>query len=139
MPGVRVRVCVCVCMLNQITISARSSAILFSCLCKYHLAVCSACHHYMNIGLQKLRENVAAGYVCGDNHDIIDGRPTGSIRISFGVCADVYTKLCVGVRTCVFVFVSLLRQTQHTATGRSSILQPHTHTHTHDAPLTSPP
>ena len=28
--------------------------------------------------------NHAAGHVCGDNMDLIDGRPTGSIRVSFG-------------------------------------------------------
>lgn len=25
-----------------------------------------------------------AGHVCGDNIDLVDGRPTGSIRVSFG-------------------------------------------------------
>ena len=28
--------------------------------------------------------NFSAGHVCGDHMDIIDGRPTGSVRISFG-------------------------------------------------------
>ena len=27
---------------------------------------------------------VQAGHVCGDSVDIVDGRPTGSVRISFG-------------------------------------------------------
>lgn len=30
---------------------------------------------------------VQAGHVCGDDVDLIDGRPTGSIRISFGYCS----------------------------------------------------
>lgn len=25
-----------------------------------------------------------AGHVCGDDNDLIDGRPTGSVRVSFG-------------------------------------------------------
>lgn len=25
-----------------------------------------------------------AGHVCGDQHDLVDGSPTGSIRVSFG-------------------------------------------------------
>ena len=28
--------------------------------------------------------NHAAGHVCGDNVDILNGKPTGSIRVSFG-------------------------------------------------------
>ena len=32
--------------------------------------------------------NHAAGHVCGDNVDMIDGRPTGSIRVSFGYFSD---------------------------------------------------
>ena len=28
--------------------------------------------------------NYLAGHVCGDNVDLIDGHPTGSVRISFG-------------------------------------------------------
>lgn len=27
---------------------------------------------------------VKAGHVCGDNIDLVDGRPTGSVRVSFG-------------------------------------------------------
>lgn len=27
---------------------------------------------------------VKAGHVCGDNVDLVDGRPTGSVRVSFG-------------------------------------------------------
>jgi molybdenum cofactor sulfurtransferase len=33
---------------------------------------------------QDVAANHAAGHVCGDNVDLIDGKPTGSIRISFG-------------------------------------------------------
>ena len=28
--------------------------------------------------------NHAAGHVCGDSMDLINGKPTGSIRVSFG-------------------------------------------------------
>ena len=31
-----------------------------------------------------MASNHAAGHVCGDNMDLINGRPTGSIRVSFG-------------------------------------------------------
>ena len=29
-------------------------------------------------------DNHAAGHVCGDSMDMVNGRPTGSIRVSFG-------------------------------------------------------
>lgn len=28
--------------------------------------------------------SIKAGHVCGDNIDLVDGRPTGSVRVSFG-------------------------------------------------------
>ncbi|XP_026881413.2 molybdenum cofactor sulfurase isoform X1 [Electrophorus electricus] len=43
-----------------------------------------ACQAYLNISNQQVKSNLEAGHVCGDNIDLIEGRPTGSIRISFG-------------------------------------------------------
>ena len=31
-----------------------------------------------------MSDNHAAGHVCGDSMDMVNGRPTGSIRVSFG-------------------------------------------------------
>ncbi|XP_067278417.1 molybdenum cofactor sulfurase isoform X2 [Pseudorasbora parva] len=43
-----------------------------------------ACQHYLAISNQNVKSNLHAGHVCGDNIDLVDGRPTGSIRVSFG-------------------------------------------------------
>ena len=32
-----------------------------------------------------LQENFEAGHVCWDDNDLIDGRPTGAVRVSFGL------------------------------------------------------
>ncbi|XP_042860598.1 molybdenum cofactor sulfurase-like isoform X2 [Penaeus japonicus] len=43
-----------------------------------------ACQKYLNISEEMLIQQFKAGHVCGDAHDLVDGRPTGSVRISFG-------------------------------------------------------
>ncbi|XP_018416165.1 PREDICTED: molybdenum cofactor sulfurase [Nanorana parkeri] len=43
-----------------------------------------ACQKMLGISNAEVKSNLQAGHICGDNMDIINGRPTGSIRISFG-------------------------------------------------------
>lgn len=43
-----------------------------------------ACQYYLELSNQDILDNVSAGHVCGDNVDIINGRPTGAVRISLG-------------------------------------------------------
>ncbi|XP_030627601.1 molybdenum cofactor sulfurase [Chanos chanos] len=43
-----------------------------------------ACQMFLGISNDQAKKNLQAGHVCGDNIDLIDGRPTGSVRISFG-------------------------------------------------------
>ncbi|KAA0717773.1 Molybdenum cofactor sulfurase [Triplophysa tibetana] len=43
-----------------------------------------ACQYYLVISNQDVKTNLQAGHVCGDNIDVVEGRPTGSIRVSFG-------------------------------------------------------
>ncbi|XP_053323232.1 molybdenum cofactor sulfurase [Spea bombifrons] len=43
-----------------------------------------ACQKHLRISNLGVKKNLQAGHVCGDDMDLIDGRPTGSIRISFG-------------------------------------------------------
>ncbi|XP_066964201.1 LOW QUALITY PROTEIN: molybdenum cofactor sulfurase-like [Macrobrachium rosenbergii] len=43
-----------------------------------------ACQTYLEISEDKLKRQFQAGHVCGDTHDLVDGQPTGSVRISFG-------------------------------------------------------
>ena len=48
-----------------------------------------ACHKQLGITLADLKDHVAAGKTCGDDLDLIEGRPTGSIRISFGYMSTI--------------------------------------------------
>ncbi|KFQ28631.1 Molybdenum cofactor sulfurase, partial [Mesitornis unicolor] len=43
-----------------------------------------ACQLHLGISNEDIQRNLQAGHVCGDDIDLIDGRPTGSVRISFG-------------------------------------------------------
>ncbi|TMS04621.1 Molybdenum cofactor sulfurase [Larimichthys crocea] len=43
-----------------------------------------ACQSFLGITNQQMRRNLQAGHVCGDNIDLVDGQPTGSVRVSFG-------------------------------------------------------
>ncbi|TRY87155.1 hypothetical protein DNTS_024224 [Danionella cerebrum] len=43
-----------------------------------------ACQHYLSISNQTVKSNLHAGHICGDNIDLVDGCPTGSLRVSFG-------------------------------------------------------
>lgn len=43
-----------------------------------------ACQSFLGISNQQTRRNLQAGHVCGDSIDLVDGQPTGSVRVSFG-------------------------------------------------------
>lgn len=43
-----------------------------------------ACQSFLGITNQQIKRNLQAGHVCGDNIDMVDGQPTGSVRLSFG-------------------------------------------------------
>ncbi|KAK0137586.1 Molybdenum cofactor sulfurase [Merluccius polli] len=43
-----------------------------------------ACQHFLDITDQAVKKNLQAGHVCGDSIDLVDGKPTGSVRVSFG-------------------------------------------------------
>uniref|UniRef100_A0A8D0H6U7 Molybdenum cofactor sulfurase n=1 Tax=Sphenodon punctatus TaxID=8508 RepID=A0A8D0H6U7_SPHPU len=43
-----------------------------------------ACQQHLGISNEDIKKNLQAGHVCGDDVDLIDGCPTGSVRISFG-------------------------------------------------------
>ncbi|XP_051871432.1 molybdenum cofactor sulfurase isoform X2 [Pristis pectinata] len=42
------------------------------------------CQRHIGISNEDVKKNLKAGHVCGDALDLIDGRPTGSVRISYG-------------------------------------------------------
>ncbi|XP_077244486.1 molybdenum cofactor sulfurase (LOS5) (ABA3) isoform X3 [Tasmannia lanceolata] len=43
-----------------------------------------ACSKYLGLSHSDLLSNIEVGHVCWDDHDIINGKPTGAVRISFG-------------------------------------------------------
>ncbi|XP_029306037.1 molybdenum cofactor sulfurase [Cottoperca gobio] len=43
-----------------------------------------ACQSFLGITNQQIRRNLQAGHVCGDSIDLVEGQPTGSVRVSFG-------------------------------------------------------
>ncbi|VDN26194.1 unnamed protein product [Cylicostephanus goldi] len=43
-----------------------------------------ACQMYLEISNNQLRQYYEEGKECGDTRDVIDGRPTGAVRVSFG-------------------------------------------------------
>ncbi|XP_068716282.1 molybdenum cofactor sulfurase-like [Montipora foliosa] len=47
-----------------------------------------ACQQFLNLSNEQIRNNLSAGHVCGDDVDLINGEPTGSVRISFGYMSN---------------------------------------------------
>ncbi|XP_052901146.1 molybdenum cofactor sulfurase [Anopheles moucheti] len=61
-----------------------------------------ACQRHLRLADTDLLRHYQAGHVCGDANDLIDGQPTGSVRVSFGYCtqlADI-DRLVVMIRRC---------------------------------------
>ncbi|XP_024008774.1 molybdenum cofactor sulfurase isoform X2 [Eutrema salsugineum] len=43
-----------------------------------------ACAKYLALSHSNLLSNVEAGHICWDDNDVINGKPTGAVRVSFG-------------------------------------------------------
>ncbi|XP_063226583.1 molybdenum cofactor sulfurase 3 [Bacillus rossius redtenbacheri] len=43
-----------------------------------------ACQKHLGHSSQDVKHHFQAGHVCGDDRDLVDGQPTGSVRVSFG-------------------------------------------------------
>lgn len=43
-----------------------------------------ACAKFLGLSHLDLLSNIKAGHVCWDDHDIVNGKPTGAVRVSFG-------------------------------------------------------
>uniref|UniRef100_A0A8C0F652 Molybdenum cofactor sulfurase n=1 Tax=Bubo bubo TaxID=30461 RepID=A0A8C0F652_BUBBB len=62
-----------------------------------------ACQLHLGISNEDIQRNLQAGHVCGDDIDLVDGRPTGSVRISFGYMssfedAQTFLKFIIATR-----------------------------------------
>lgn len=47
-----------------------------------------ACHAFLDISAEQVRRNLEAGHVCWDDRDLIDGKPLGVVRASFGYSSE---------------------------------------------------
>ncbi|CAK9823391.1 Molybdenum cofactor sulfurase [Anthophora retusa] len=48
-----------------------------------------ACQRHLALSNKEVLENYEAGYVCGGAADLINGRPTGAVRVSFGYMSTI--------------------------------------------------
>ncbi|KAI8911686.1 pyridoxal phosphate-dependent transferase [Gorgonomyces haynaldii] len=61
-------------------------------VCQFHIrsgCFCNpgACQKHLGLSSIQIQENHQKhGHVCGDSIDLIDGKPTGALRLSFGYC-----------------------------------------------------
>ena len=44
---------------------------------------------HLNLSSEQMRKNFASGQRCGDDRDVIDGKPVGALRISFGAMSSL--------------------------------------------------
>ncbi|XP_054439520.1 molybdenum cofactor sulfurase isoform X2 [Pteronotus mesoamericanus] len=62
-----------------------------------------ACQKHLGMSDEMVKKHLQAGHVCGDDVDLIDGQPTGSVRISFGYMstledAQAFLKFIIATR-----------------------------------------
>ncbi|KAF6204231.1 hypothetical protein GE061_002571 [Apolygus lucorum] len=88
-----------------------------------------ACRRHLNLTTEDVRSHYAAGHVCGDDHDLVDGRPTGSVRISFGAhnTKNDVDRLLRMLETC-FVLQPSLHRIPASWTHQSNVLRHKFHT-----------
>ncbi|XP_042482522.1 molybdenum cofactor sulfurase isoform X2 [Macadamia integrifolia] len=68
-----------------------------------------ACAKYVGLSHLDLLSNIEAGHVCWDDNDILHGKPTGAVRISFGYMST-YEDVKKFISFTVNFFVSLPNQ-----------------------------
>ncbi|XP_066208847.1 molybdenum cofactor sulfurase [Saccopteryx leptura] len=62
-----------------------------------------ACQRHLGLSDMMVKKHLQAGHVCGDDVDLIEGQPTGSVRISFGYMstledAQAFLKFIIATR-----------------------------------------
>ncbi|XP_011156779.2 molybdenum cofactor sulfurase 3 [Solenopsis invicta] len=48
-----------------------------------------ACQRHLSLSAKEILQNYEAGYTCGGAADLINGRPTGAVRVSFGYMSTI--------------------------------------------------
>ncbi|XP_011645423.1 molybdenum cofactor sulfurase 1 [Pogonomyrmex barbatus] len=60
-----------------------------------------ACQRHLSLSTKEILQNYEAGYTCGGTTDLLNGKPTGAVRISFGYMStikDVQTVLLMIIK-----------------------------------------
>ncbi|XP_024947071.1 molybdenum cofactor sulfurase 3 isoform X2 [Cephus cinctus] len=79
-----------------------------------------ACQRHLRLSNEEVLKNYDAGYICGGKSDLIDGKPTGAIRVSFGYMSTVedVQKLLAMIDECFLeknlTYTRILKDTEKT-------------------------
>ncbi|KAL2641505.1 hypothetical protein R1flu_009092 [Riccia fluitans] len=82
-----------------------------------------ACAKYLGISTEDMKENFEAGRVCWDDNDIINGRPVGAVRVSFGYMST-FEDCWVFLNFISAFFVESQTKTPATASASSLAAEP---------------
>ncbi|KAF7994271.1 hypothetical protein HCN44_003361 [Aphidius gifuensis] len=82
-----------------------------------------ACQRHLNLSSEDVMKNYNAGYKCGGDKDLINGKPTGAIRVSFGFMSQVLDieTLMLMLKEC-FVDRPEIRQIPQSSENNTSLL-----------------
>ncbi|XP_057461598.1 molybdenum cofactor sulfurase isoform X2 [Actinidia eriantha] len=77
-----------------------------------------ACAKYLGLSHLDLLSNIEAGHICWDDHDIVHGKPTGAVRVSFGYMSTFEDAKKL-INFIVNSFASLKTQPEHVYLSRA--------------------
>lgn len=68
-----------------------------------------SCQRHLNISNKEMKAMYKSGHKCGDEIDLIDGKPTGAVRVSFGYhnTFDDVDKLILMISKCLFKSINI--------------------------------
>ncbi|XAR53535.1 Molybdenum cofactor sulfurtransferase [Bertholletia excelsa] len=78
-----------------------------------------ACAKYLGLSHSDLLANIEAGHICWDDHDIVNGKPTGAVRVSFGYMST-FEDAKNFIKFIARSFVSVCTQSEHLYLSRTS-------------------
>lgn len=100
-----------------------------------------ACQRHLSLCTEEILQNYEAGYVCGGAVDLINGKPTGAVRISFGYMStikDVQTVLLM-VTKCFIDGTSIRKFPQWWEDYKMKVSKKYKHFYTHNSKISDFP
>ncbi|XP_011875726.1 PREDICTED: molybdenum cofactor sulfurase [Vollenhovia emeryi] len=88
-----------------------------------------ACQRHLSLSTKEILQNYEAGYTCGGAADLLNGKPTGAVRISFGYMStikDVQTVLLM-ITKCFVDEPCIRRLPQWWESRKSGVNENHKH------------